>query len=290
MSKKPSLIYVIAGPTASGKSARALELARAMNGVIIHADSRQIYDGLPILAAQPTTEEKSEIPHELYGVIHPNDNCSAGIWRDMAHAVIRKTLDADKAPIVVGGTGLYLRALIDGLSRIPNIPDEIREAAIKKQEELGNPAFHAELAKRDPVMAARFHPSHTARLVRAWEVLEATGKSLAEWQNAPPDAPPKEWKFQIEKIMPPRDALNNNCDARFLKMMEIGALEEVKNFQAKIESGAVREDAPLTKSLGFQPLVDFLKNRISRDEAITQAQTETRQYAKRQMTWFRHQL
>ena len=135
-----------------------------MNGVIINADSRQIYDGLPILAAQPTTEEKSEIPHELYGVIHPNDNCSAGIWRDMAHAVIRKTLDADKAPIVVGGTGLYLRALIDGLSRIPNIPDEIREAAIKKQEELGNPAFHAELRRRPQAVVAQFRVERSVEI------------------------------------------------------------------------------------------------------------------------------
>jgi len=290
LNAKPNVIYIIAGPTASGKSARALELARRMNGVIVNADSRQIYDGLPILTAQPTKEEKLEIPHELYGVIAPNDDCSAGNWRDRAHAVIQKTFDEGNAPIIVGGTGLYLRALIEGLSRIPNIPDEIRAAAIQKQEELGNPAFHAELAKRDPVMAARFHPSHTARLVRAWEVLEATGKSLAEWQSMGVDAPPKEWKFQIEKIMPPRDDLNRNCDARFLKMLETGALEETKNFQAKIEAGEIRGDAPLTKSLGFQPLVDFLKNRISREEAILQAQTETRQYAKRQMTWFRHQL
>jgi tRNA dimethylallyltransferase len=280
----------VAGPTAGGKSAYALELARKNNGIVINADSRQIYSDLPTLTAQPTMEEKNSVPHELYGILNANEACSAGNWREIAEPVIEKTLAAGKTPIVVGGTGLYIKALTEGLSPIPDVPDHIRAAAVQKQKELGNPAFHEALKKRDPVMAERFHPGHTARLVRAWEVLEATGKSLSEWQKEAKLAPPDHWNFEIHKIMPGKEELDRNCDARFLKMIEAGALAEVREFSHKIENGQVDEKSQLIKSLGFKPLRRHIQGEITLSEAATLAQLETRQYAKRQMTWFRHQL
>ena len=283
-------IVIIAGPTASGKSAKAIEIAHAQGGVIINCDSMQIYDGLPLLTAQPSAEDRELAPHALYGALHPNETCSAGRWREMAQPLIEKILGDGQTPVICGGTGLYIMALTEGLSPIPDVPASIREAAIAKQQALGNPAFHAELTKRDPEMAARLHPLHTARLVRAWEVLEATGKSLAAWQALDRLAPPPDWDFEIHKIMPERNVLHERCNARFIQMMESGALEEVSDFSAKIDSGEINADIPLTKALGFKPLRAYLKGEIKKDEAIARAQADTRQYAKRQVTWFRHQL
>lgn len=283
-------IVIIAGPTASGKSAKAIEIARAENGVVINCDSMQIYNDLPLLTAQPSAEEKQQMPHELYGALHPNEACSAGLWREMVEPLIQKILANGQTPIICGGTGLYIKALTDGLSPMPDVPAEIRDAANKKQQELGNPGFYEALKKRDPVMAARFHPSHTARLIRAWEVLEATGKSLSEWQANDRRAPPDDWDFEVHKIMPERDVLHERCNTRFLKMMDGGALEEAADFGKRIDDGEIRGDVLLTKALGFKPLWAYLKGEISKDEAIIRAQTDTRQYAKRQMTWFRNQI
>lgn len=292
MSKKAktAAIRIVAGPTAGGKSAFALELAARHEGVIINADSRQVYNRLSILTAHPSTEELKSAPHELYGTLHPNEPCSAGTWQAMAAPVIEKTLTAGKTPIVVGGTGLYLKALMEGLSPMPVVPAGIRAAAVQKQAELGNPAFHAELAKRDPVSAAKFHPSHTARLVRAWEILEATGRTLAEWQATPKIAPPTHWHFTIHKIMPDREELYRRCDARFLKMLQEGALQQVRCFNDELAAGVIASDTLLKKSLGYKALTTHLEGKITLEDAIASAQTETRQYAKRQMTWFRHQL
>lgn len=283
-------VHIIAGPTASGKTAFALNLAQETNGIVINCDSMQIYNGLPILTAQPTAEEKSRAPHRLYGILHPNESCSAGIWREMAAKEIEDAFAAGKNPIICGGTGLYIKALMEGLSPIPPTPKNIRAAAIKKQEELGNPGFYEELGKRDPESAARFHPNHTARLVRAWEVLEATGKTIGDWQRETKNAPPADWQFEIHKIMPEREELYRRCNERFLKMLEHGALEEVKTFAAKIETSEIPTTTPLKKALGFLPLLDYIKSNISLEAAITQSQAQTRQYAKRQTTWFKHQL
>ena len=283
-------IHIIAGPTASGKSARAIEQCEALDGVIINCDSMQIYDGLQTLTAQPPAEDLARAPHMLYSHIHPNDTCSAGNWREIVEPIIHDVLKQGKAPIIVGGSGLYIRALTDGLSPMPDVPQKIRDVAVKKQEDLGNPAFHAELKKRDPVMAERFHPFHTARLVRAWEVLEATGKSLAEWQTLERSAPPEEWDFQIEVIIPERPVQHQRCNDRFLWMMDNGILDEVEHFSKRIESGEVRENVALVKSLGYRPLLSYIKGEISKDDAITQSQARTRQYAKQQVTWFRNQI
>jgi len=186
--KEKQTIHIIGGPTASGKSARAIELAEEKateqkDGVIINCDSLQIYDGLHLLTAQPPEEDLNRARHLLYSHLHANESCSAGNWRELVEPIIHDVLSKGQTPIIVGGSGLYIRALTDGLSPMPDVPQAVRDATMAKHQELDNPAFHEELAKRDPEMAARFHPFHTARLLRAWEVLEATGKSLAEWQK-----------------------------------------------------------------------------------------------------------
>lgn len=283
-------IYVIAGPTAGGKSARAIEVARQENGVIINADSMQIYDALPVLAAQPPEEDKQVAPHLLYGILHPNEHCSAGIWRTMAVAEIENAWANGQAPIIVGGNGMYLKTLMEGLSPMPEVPNDIREATNALHRELGNPGFYEELKKRDPGIAARFHPNHTARLIRAWEVLEATGRSLADWQAESKDAPPDDWDFKIEVIMPKRDVLMARCDTRFEQMLERGALDETEDLKNKIECGDVNPKSLITKALGFKALCAHIDGAISKEEAVEKAKTQTRQYAKRQTTWFKNQL
>jgi len=283
-------IHIIGGPTASGKSSAAMQLARETNGVIINADSVQIYNALPILTAQPTAQDKAEIPHILYGARDPNDPYSAGNWREDVIPLIENILKNGQTPIICGGTGLYINALMHGLSPMPDIPDHIRKEANETQAKLGNPAFHAELAKIDPVMADRFHAGHTARLIRAYEVIRATGKSLAEWQTLPREKPPEHWVFDLQKIIPERETLYNNCNKRFEIMLENGALDEVAAFAEKIENGTINQGTPATKALGFKELRAYLNGKITKDEAITTAQTATRHYAKRQTTWFRNQL
>ena len=284
------IIHIIAGPTASGKSARALEVAENLNGVIINCDSMQIYDGLQILTAQPPEEDLKQAEHLLYSHLHPNDTCSAGNWREIVEPIIHEVLEQGKTPIIVGGTGLYIRALTDGLSPMPDIPQEVREAAVKKQQELGNPAFHEMLAKHDPVMAQRFHPFLTARIIRAWEVLEATGKSLSEWQKLPLIGPPENWEFKTEVIIPEREVRHQRCNDRFLWMMDNGVLEEVEQFSQRVESSEVRDNVALIKSLGYRPLLAYIKGEMSKEDAIERSQALTRQYAKQQCTWFRNQI
>lgn len=258
-----------------------------LDGVIINADSMQVYDALPILTAQPSAEDKAQAPHAMYGFLHPNAPFSAGAWNDQARALITQLLADGKAPIIVGGTGLYIKALTEGFSPLPIVPEDVRARVTALQKELGNPGFYDALKKIDPVMAARFHPHHTARLLRAYEVIEATGKSLAEFQDIPPDAPPDDWAFDITILTPDRVTLHRRCNDRFLWMMENGAPEEVRTFDA---AGDIDPRALIHKALGAQPLKDWLNGRISREEAIARAQIETRQYAKRQTTWFKNQV
>lgn len=283
-------IYVIGGPTASGKSAHALEIASQKNGVIINADSMQIYDGLHLLTAQPPEEDLKQAPHEMYSALHPNEPCSAGNWREMVEPLINDTLEKGKTPIIVGGSGLYIKALIEGLSPIPDIPDEIRAEASNLQKELGNPEFFEKLKAIDPIMAGRLHPYHTARLVRAYEVVKATGKSLSEWQEQPLTGAPDHWQFHVNLILPDRETLYQRCNDRFLWMMDNGALEEIKGFDQAIKDGAIRGDVPLVKALGAPELRAYINGDYTKNEAIMRAQGQTRRYAKRQVTWFKHQI
>lgn len=285
-----AVIHIVAGPTASGKSSFALELAAKHNGVIINCDSLQVYNELPILTAQPSAEDIKAAPHRLYSALHPNNPCSAGNWREMVIPVIDEVLAEKKTPIICGGTGLYIRALIEGLSPIPDIPMDIRNRINALQKELGNPAFHLELQKIDPIMAERLGPYNTARLIRAYEVMEATGKSLAHWQALPLETPPDHWHFEIHKIMPDRETRRDRCDLRFNWMMDNGVLEEVAAFDEKLKSGEVNEGTPITKALGFEPLRAYLNGTMSKEDAIERGKLDTKYYAKRQATWFRHQL
>lgn len=285
-----TVIHVIAGPTASGKSALAIQKANACNGVIINADALQVYDALPLLTASPSAEDRAAAPHLLYGVIPPTEICSATRWTELAVTAIKDTLAKGQTPILVGGTGLYLRTLMEGLSPVPDVPAEIREVMIARQRELGNPAFHAAFKQHDPVMAARLHPNDTQRLIRAWEVLEATGESLATWQAQPPKPPMPEWRYDVLVLDPPRDVLYDRCNRRFLVMMDQGALEETRAYDARIARGEVLAEGGVTQALGFRPLQAHLQGRLPLPEAIDLAQTDTRQYAKRQVTWLRNQV
>jgi tRNA dimethylallyltransferase len=289
-SKEKQKIIIIGGPTASGKSTKALELAEQENGEIINCDSLQIYNDLPILTAQPSPEDYKNRTHHLYAHLHPNDVCSAGNWNELVRPLISSILEKNKTPIICGGTGLYIRALMEGLSPMPDIPDDIRNTVVEHYEQIGAERFYAELEKRDPVMARRFHVNHKARIIRAYEVLEATGQSLAEWQKIQKDAPPKHWDFEVITIIPERDILYKQCNLRFEQMLDKGALEEVESFQRRIETDDVKSGVPLTKALGFKQLRDYIKGKINKEDAITAAQTETRHYAKRQTTWFRNQI
>jgi tRNA dimethylallyltransferase len=267
-----------------------MKLADEHNGVIINCDSQQIYDGLPILSAQPPEEDKAKIPHRLYAALHPNDVCSAGNWREIAEPVIQEVIANDQTPVICGGTGLYIKALIEGLSPMPDIPDEVRNAVVARYEEIGAEEFYKDLENRDPEMAARFHVNHKARIIRAMEVLEATGRSLADWQKEERQAPPSEWNFEIHKIIPERETLYARCNERFEWMVDNGALEEVEEFDQRLQSGEVKDGVPLTKALGFKELRTYLRGEMSKEDAIEKSQALTRNYAKRQTTWFRNQL
>ncbi len=283
-------IHIIAGPTASGKSALALQRAKDLNGAIINCDSRQIYNALPILTAQPTTDDQKQYLHYLYGSMHPNDVCSAGAWCDMVMPIIQKCFDHNITPIITGGNGLYIKALVEGLSPIPPIPDDIRKDTILFQEKLGNPAFYHELKKLDPITAAQYHPNHTARIIHAYEVLMATGRPLAEWQAMPKISPPHDWMFEITLVMPPRDILYDRCNKRFIQMLDMGAMDELNEFDAHVKSGEISADCILMKTIGADALRSWRDGDISKDDAIILGQTQTRQYAKRQMTWFNNQI
>ncbi len=279
-------VLIIGGPTASGKSGLALDIAARHNGVVINADSMQIYDGLPILTAQPSAADKNAAPHLLYSALQPQEICTAAHWRDMALQAIDETLQAKKRPVIVGGTGFYIKTLMAGISPIPEVPADVRARGIALQQEMGNPAFHEALKERDPATAAKLDPMNTQRNVRAWEVLEATGVGLAEWHETPPVPPPAHLDFKMIALLPPRDALYQNCDRRFDIMLESGAIDETRDFRARMKGAP----SPLDKALGYAELLNHIDGKITIDEARAQAAQMTRNYAKRQTTWFRNQI
>ncbi len=282
----PSPVVIVTGPTASGKSGLALELAEAFDGVVINADSMQIYRELEILTARPGAEALARAPHRLYGALSGDERCSAGRWRALALAEIAAARAAGKLPLVVGGTGLYLRALIEGLAEVPEVPAAVREAAEARHRELGGPGLHGELVARDPAMAARLRPSDRQRLIRAWAVLEATGRSLAEWQaEAFPESDAAPYRFLRLVRLPPRDQLYAACDARFNAMIAAGALDEVRSLRAL----DLDPRLPVMRALGVRELIGHLDGAESLDAAVAHAQQATRNYAKRQMTWLRTQ-
>ena len=279
-------VVVIAGPTATGKSTLAADMAEALDGTVINADSIQVYRDLRVLTARPTPAEEARVPHRLYGVLGGGERCSAGAWCDMALAEIALARTQGRVPIVAGGTGLYLRALVDGLNTIPAIADEIRQATIELHETLGTTGLFEQLERWDPKTARHIDARNPQRVMRAWEVMVATGRPLAEWQADPTSGPPPDLAFQIVCLMPPRDVLYAGCNDRFAAMAAAGAVDEVRSV---IDSGLPPE-APVRKAIGFSELAAHLTGGVSLSEAIEAGKGATRRYAKRQVTWFRHQI
>ncbi|MSO99227.1 MAG: tRNA (adenosine(37)-N6)-dimethylallyltransferase MiaA [Rhodospirillaceae bacterium] len=278
-------VVVVAGPTASGKSALALCLAEALGGTIINADSIQCYRDLPILTARPTDAELQRVSHQLYGVLGPEEKLSAAAWASMAAQAITASATAGRQPIVVGGTGFYLKALIEGLADIPAVPDDIRTETKQLLKTIGSPALHQKLLARDPVTAARLKPTDTQRIARAWEVLEATDTPLSTWQSQPA-VPALNATYMSVLIQPPRKMLYQTCDDRFVSMLDRGAADQVGTL---LKSG-VPDSAPIMRALGATELTRVIRHEIKLPEAVTLAQATTRHYAKRQATWFRHQF
>jgi tRNA dimethylallyltransferase len=278
-------VLVVAGPTAGGKSALALAAAEEFDGTVVNADSMQVYRDLRILTARPTDAEMARAPHRLFGVLDGDESCSAGRWRAMAEAEIAEAHRGGRLPIVVGGTGLYLSALTGRLADIPEVPAEAVASVDRRLKQAGPAALHAELAARDPQTAARLRPSDPQRLARALAVLEATGRSLAEWQSR--EAPPLPGvAFHSVLLMPPRAELYAACDARFSAMLAAGAIEEVRALLARgLPSGR-----PVMKAIGVAELGAVLAGRMTLEAATAATQQATRNYAKRQCTWFRHQM
>ena len=277
---------LIAGPTASGKSALALDLAEALGGTVINTDSMQVYGDLRVLTARPTQGEEARAPHRLYGHSDAAINYSAGMWVADATAVLAEVRAAGRVPIFIGGTGLYFKALTRGLSAVPPIPPEVRDSVRARLERDGPEQLHAALAVRDPVAAERLKPRDRVRIARALEVVEATGRSLTEWHRdgLPPLLPPGDTVAVF--LAPERATLYGRINARFTAMLDEGALDEV----AALAARRLDPLLPAMKAHGVPALIRHLAGEISRDEAITIGQTDTRHYAKRQFTWFRHQL
>ena len=277
-------VLLIAGPTASGKSALALRLAERIDGEIVNADALQLYADLRILTARPTPEEEGRAPHHLFGVADGADGWSVGRWLDAAVPVLEAIAARGRPAIVVGGTGLYFRALTKGLAEIPAVPAAARQAAAEAWERLGEDAFRRALAERDPAAAARIAPGDRQRLLRAWEVAEATGKALSDWQaDTAPPLGAEQWRAVA--LEPERKALYARCDARLQAMIEAGALDEVRRLMMRELDPA----APIMKAVGVRELAAHLRGELDLAEAVVLAQQETRRYAKRQMTWFRNQ-
>jgi tRNA dimethylallyltransferase len=279
----PSAI-VIAGPTASGKSALALGLAVAYRGTVINADSLQTYRDLRILTARPDEHAEARAPHRLYGYLDAAERGSVARWRNLAVSEIERSLSARRLPILVGGTGLYLRTLFEGLAPVPDIPPAIRDETIDLYARLDGVAFRARLAELDPETAARLPPGDRQRLIRAFEVVRATGVAIGEWQRRPALGAP--YRFATLLILPPRAAIYAACDARFAAMIAGGGLAEA----AALAARNLDPNLPAMKAVGLPELFRHLRGEIDLPRAIAAAQQSTRRYAKRQITWFRHQL
>ncbi len=277
-------MLIIAGPTASGKSALAVELAAAIGGTVINADSLQCYRDLPILTARPHPAACARAPHRLYGYLDAGERGSAGLWRERALAEIAAAIAYGRLPIVVGGTGLYLRALSQGLAPFPEIPEEFRLEATTLCRALGGIAFRQRLAALDPTAAGRLAAGDSQRLTRAYAVVRATGLPIGAWHDRVHAAAP--YRLATILLMPPRASLYAACNARFAAMIECGALAEA----AALAGRGLDPGFPAMKAVGLPELMRHLRGEMPLAAAVAAAQQATRRYAKRQMTWFRHQL
>ena len=276
-------LFLIGGPTASGKTVLALRLAREIDGEIVGADALQLYRDLRLLSARPSPEEEAGAPHHLIGVADAAEAWSVGRWLAAAGPVLEAIAARGRAAIVVGGTGLYFRALTEGLVQLPTVPPEIRQAVQARFDQLGETHFRAELATVDPVAEARISPGDRQRLARALEVHAATGRALSDWQSQA--SPPLATAYHAVVLEPPRPVLYARCDARFSRMAAAGALEEVRALLAR----GLDPELPSMKAVGVRELGAHLSGDISLEAAVALGQQQTRRYAKRQTTWFRNQ-
>ena len=275
---------LIAGPTASGKSAAALALAERLGGTVINADSMQIYRELTVLTARPSAADMARASHRLYGHVSVREPYSVGRYQSDAATALAEARAAGRLPVFVGGTGLYFAALTEGLAQIPPVPREIRDAVRVRREQLGPEAFFAALTARDPEAGRRLRPSDTQRVLRAMEVVEATGRPLSYWQSHAGEPVLAGLKLARFVLSPPRARLHTLINARFEAMLDSGALAE---------AGALAGLDPLlpaAKILGLRPLQALAAGEMTRQEALAAGQAATRQYAKRQLTWFRHRM
>ncbi len=275
------MVALIAGPTASGKTALALHLAKSGNFVIVNADSAQVYSDLPILSAQPTVEEQNSVPHHLFGYLDGVTHCSAARWAGDAKLAIAQAHAAGATPILVGGSGLYIRTLLDGIAPIPEVDLALRAQVRAMPVEKA----YAALQRLDTTIAATLSPTDISRITRALEVVQSTGCSIAEWRKTKTGGIGAEIDLRPTLLLPPRDWLYHRCDARFAMMMERGAVNEVEALLAR----NLPHDAPIMRAIGMPEISAYLTGTMQYDEAVMRGQIATRQYAKRQFTWFRNQ-
>lgn len=285
MASKVPPIWLLAGPTASGKSALAARLARAAGAEIVNADSMQIYADIPILSGQPTAEEQTAAPHHLYGVADAADTWSAGQWLAVAAKTLEGIASRDRPAIVVGGTGLYFTVLTRGLASMPSVPLAARDDAAARLGELGEAAFRDELRRLDPAAERRIALGDRQRLVRAWSVRQATGRPLSAWWSAATSPPLASGLWRAVVLDPPRAEIAARCEVRLRRMIEAGVLAEVERLIARrLDPGL-----PAMKALGLAPMAACLAGTLGLEDAVAGAAAQTRRYAKRQATWFRHQ-
>ena len=279
-SQKPPLV-LIAGPTASGKSALALALAQQINGVIVNADSAQIYRDLRILSAAPTSDDLQRAEHQLYGVQDGALPCSAAEWAAMARGEVAEIHAKGRIPILVGGTGLYLRTLLDGIAPVPAIDPDVR-ARVREADVADN---YLKLRTFDPQRAEKLKPGDTARINRALEVILSTGRTLSEWQEQREGGIADAVELRPLILLPPRKWLYARCDERFARMIDEGAVSEVEALLAR----NLNPNLPVMRAIGVRDISAYLRREATLDEAIATGQQATRRYAKRQYTWFAHQ-
>ncbi|HEU0135186.1 MAG TPA: tRNA (adenosine(37)-N6)-dimethylallyltransferase MiaA [Allosphingosinicella sp.] len=279
-SSRPPLA-LIAGPTASGKSELALIFAEAAGGTVINADSAQVYSDLRIVSARPTPEDEARAPHRLYGYRDGAEACSAAEWASDARRAVESVHASGGVPFLVGGTGLYIRTLIDGIAPVPEIDPAIREA-VRSFSVAHN---HAALEREDPAAAARLRPSDSTRVARALEVVRSTGRPLADWQKERSGGIKDEVELAPLILLPERGQLYARCDERFEKMMAEEGVEEVRSLLER----ELNPLLPVMRAIGVREIAAWLRGEMSREEALAAGRTATRQYAKRQYTWFSRQ-
>ena len=279
-------VIIIAGPTASHKSAMAIEVAREFSGLIINADSMQVYKQLNLLTARPQTECLKMAPHRLYGILDADDPCSVGRWLDLVIVEVERAWVQKKLPIIVGGTGMYIKALLSGLAPIPSIPPSSRADIIELYEKLGENLFRKELALLDPEATIRINQGDSQRLIRAFEVVKVTGRSLSDWQKEQTNASFADTSFGVIALLPERQDIYSQVNVRFDWMIKNGVMDEVRD----VLHLQLDKNLPLMKAVGLPELLSVFNGETDLESAKNDAKKATRRLAKRQLTWFRNQL